>query len=150
MIFIYYILSYEKFIKTGEVMRSQSDEEWIDILKRARDNGVLFQRVRFIDEPISDYVRYEIVTGYKYSISAGEEIRILNISLDNINSNIPLKDFWLFDEEICVLIKYGDFGEFLNLELVDNKLVYKYVELKKKLLFNSDKIQDTNYWKYVD
>jgi hypothetical protein len=65
-----------------------------------------WQRVRVVDEPPTEYERYQLSATYRESAAAGEDIRILIRSLAaGLN-----RDWWLFDDKTAALLDYD--GEF--------------------------------------
>lgn len=81
-------------------------------------------RIRVVDLPLSDYVRWEF-EGYAENAAAGEEIRIAVRDGGSAEAQKALAvvswDFWLFDfgteEERAVLLQYGPDGDFEDAHL---------------------------------
>lgn len=80
-------------------------------------------RIRIVDEPLSEYVRYQI-TGYLESQAAGEEIEIAVRQGANTRAMIDLgaltDDFWLFDQNYstarAILMRYDGNGQLTGMQ----------------------------------
>jgi hypothetical protein len=68
------------------------------------------QRVRLVSAPMTEYQRFQCSHGYPANVTAGESIYIL----DSEPSGLLRVDFWLFDDELAVLLEYDDQGRFLR------------------------------------
>ena len=72
-------------------VRSVRTSPWLARIAVTTVAGKRWQRVRVVEEPLTEYTRYEMAS-YVESQAAGEEIRILR------NPPTPMRgDFWLFD-----------------------------------------------------
>jgi Family of unknown function (DUF6879) len=98
-------------------------------------NGRERQRFRIVDEPISDYVRYQLV-GYGESQAAGEQVFIAVRNGGTAEAAKALagimSDAWFFDlgteDERCVLMEYEADGTFTAAHLatsVDHRYLRK-------------------------
>lgn len=118
----------------GETFQpTDDDRQWWDKLKDERQAGKHRQRVHIVDMPLSDYVKYEIDTGYAYSGPAGEEIRMIDRRTAH-SAGIPSEDFLLLDEQTLIFIRYDD-GSFVAYELEDdNDIIQQYVDYKNTAL----------------
>lgn len=98
--------------------RSVRTSDWLRRVALSTAAGKSWSRVHLIQEPLSEYLRYELVS-YVESAAAGEEIRLAWWAAD-----LAVGDFWLFDaetsDEFAVLMHYGEDGEVLGFERVDD------------------------------
>src|SRR5215218_6331364 len=69
-------------------------------------------------EPRGDYLRFEI-TGYRLNVEAGEDVRILPRQA-TAGLDLPDHDFWLFDGQQVVCMRYDGDGAFLGAEQIDD------------------------------
>jgi hypothetical protein len=89
--------------------------EWLSLIKDAKRDGKTVTRVHIFPKQLTPYLRFEIETGYKFSVPAGEDVRII---VDP--SEVPpgaKRDFWFFDDKIAVLMKYTKGGRYLGAEM---------------------------------
>jgi len=83
--------------------------------------GKRMQRVRVVDEPLGDYLRFEFAF-YPDTIEAGEDIRILDRRTAEA-AGLPAHDYWLFDSSRLALMRYDAEGRFLGAELVEDPVM---------------------------
>jgi hypothetical protein len=88
---------------------------WQRRLIEMRERGVQVRRVHVVDEPLSEYVRWEIAS-YQRNAAYGEDIRIL-LSTQAAAPHLPDQDFWVFDDDTVVLMHYDDEGRLTGREL---------------------------------
>jgi hypothetical protein len=75
------------------------------------------QRVHVVTEPITDYIRFEVAWSYAYSVSAGEDVRIIPVPDGEAwPSEIPTGDFWLFDDTERFDMHYDADGTWTGIE----------------------------------
>jgi len=101
--------------------RSVRTSPWLArIAVSTATQGKRWGRVRVVEEPLTDYTRYEFA-GYVESQAAGEEIRIVRRAASRALS-VLRQDFWLFDAETvdacALLMDYAADGTWLGGELV--------------------------------
>lgn len=87
---------------------------WLARIQAAVARGYRWYRVHILDQPLSDYARYEL-WGYRANQAAGEEIylaeRDAHADLQQLR-----EDFWLIDDTIAIRMIYDDDGHFLRPE----------------------------------
>lgn len=134
-----YDVSYEKdeysrFL-TGEAQgESRGITGWVEgTVRKAISAGKRMQRVHVVQEPLSDYIRYEFGWSYKHSVAAGEDVRIIPVRAGEWPDEIPHCDYWLFDSSLLVAMHYSDDGSFSAAEIIDGP----------------DKVIQANYWRDV-
>ncbi|MDD5331778.1 MAG: hypothetical protein PHE43_03070 [Candidatus Nanoarchaeia archaeon] len=120
-----------KFLKT-KIYTPSTNSEWIKLIKSANKRKAKISRVHVIELPLSDYLKFEI-RYYKINKNAGEQVFLLNKDkFKKIKPNIK-SDFWLFDDEIVLKMKYDKQGRFLGYKEIKRD-IQKYIDLKNKLL----------------
>ncbi len=72
--------------------RSVRTSPWLARIAVTTVNRKAWERVRVVDEPLTEYQRYELLA-YQESQAAGEQIRVLTRS----EAGEWGSDFWLFD-----------------------------------------------------
>ncbi len=81
-----------------------------ELLNTATARGVQIVRVRPVNRPISDYLKYEF-EAYRATIQMGEEVRILDGSEAPWGlSAVPPRDFLLFDDYGMLVHDYDETG----------------------------------------
>jgi hypothetical protein len=94
---------------------------WIDgTVSAAVKAGKRLYRVHVVEEPLSDYVRFECAWSYEHTVAAGEEVRILPVSGGAWPDDLPHRDYWLFDSATLVVMHYAPDGTFTFAELIDD------------------------------
>jgi hypothetical protein len=91
------------------------DFAWLQMVRSHTAAGRSMQRVRMVQYPLSDYIRFEMSL-YPQCVEAGEEIRIWEGDGSLLGSP---KDFWLFDRATCFELHYDSRGAFLGAEPVE-------------------------------
>jgi hypothetical protein len=118
---------FESF-RRGDPCPDELNKEWLDLVALSLRSGKEFTRVRWVCDPISEYIRFEATWGYTQSVRAGEQILVeRGGNLAAFAGDVPvLKDFWLFDEQRCYLMNYDLLGRFLGVESVPSGSIEKY------------------------
>jgi hypothetical protein len=84
--------------------------QWLDRIREVTAQGRRVERVRVLEEPPTDYQRWEMWSG-QYNIAAGETIRYITRSRA-VEIGLPVgDDWWLFDSRHLALMRFGDDGE---------------------------------------
>lgn len=111
--------SLEEFL-TGEprpVTEFPFYAQWLDHIRAVTSQGKRVERVRVLEEPPTDYQRWEIWSG-QYNIAAGETIRYIALSRA-LEIGLPVTDdWWLFDSHDLALMRFGPDGEPLGGEII--------------------------------
>src|SRR5437868_7585515 len=90
---------------------------WFDHLAAERASGKRRYRVHIVEPPLSDYLRYECEWGYSYTVAAGEDVYVLDISETALPTRELIDhDWWLLDEEHVLRMHYDAEGRFLGAE----------------------------------
>ena len=105
------------------------------------------QRVHLVQEPPSDYVRFEREC-QQASLNAGEDIRV--IAFRDSAEAPPLGDpghrgdFWLFDDETVVELDYDQEGRFLGARQAQESIEY-YRRLRDEAMKRSISLKEYSY-----
>lgn len=93
--------------------RTPENAPWLSLVAAHTEAGRLIERVRLVTEPLSDYTRFEFAA-YRENIAAGERVRVLpRAALRDADRSWASQDFWIFDDELVVVLSYDDEGRFL-------------------------------------
>lgn len=121
-----YDVSYEKdefdlFLKGRERGEFPGIAGWIEgTVRPAHRSGRHLHRVHVVEEPLSDYVRFECSWAYTHTVPAGEDVRIIPVRAGEWPEGLPHYDYWLFDSSSLITMHYKDGGEFEAAEIVDD------------------------------
>jgi hypothetical protein len=102
----------------------RSERPWLATVRSAVARGASMQRVRIVQRPLSDYIRFEFDWGYPANIEAGEDIRVLELGPGEAFPYVA-DDFWLFDDETAVWMDYDEHGRFVGPVLADDPTGYR-------------------------
>lgn len=90
-------------------------EPWLNLMREQTGLGKRIERVRLIDDPPSDYLRFEL-WGTPHNLAAGEDIRYLDRGgADQLG--LPGYDYWLFDSRLLARLQFGERNRFLGVTL---------------------------------
>jgi hypothetical protein len=94
--------------------------EWITLVRERTAAGCAMRRVHVVEEPITDYLRFELTWGYQPNVEAGERIGIVAVSPGKPwPTELPKRtDFWLFDLTILYVMSYDPSNAWLATERV--------------------------------
>jgi len=92
---------------------------WLHQIRIATLEGRSVERVRVLEEPPTDYQRWEMWSG-QYNIAAGEIIRYMTRSRAQ-SAGLPLADdWWLFDRRHLAIMRFGQHGEPMGGEIISD------------------------------
>jgi hypothetical protein len=95
---------------------------WLEKIRQDRRMGKLWQRVRIVSVPLSDYTRYGIRVA-RLSADAGEDIRYLRRDVAQRLGLTPY-DAWLLDHRTLVHLHFNDEDDtFRGAEMVVDEAV---------------------------
>jgi len=97
---------------------------WQQRLRADRARGLRRWRVYVAHEPLGPYARFECEWGHAPN-AALEEIRVLPAV--EIPDAVPLKDFWLLDDQTVVLMHYSEAGQFTGAEILPDSELRRYL-----------------------
>jgi hypothetical protein len=93
-------------------------DDWFEMTSRWRAEGKTFQRVRMVTEPPTEYLlwMFEVTD---LAIEAGDDIRWLG-EADARRLGAPTYDFYLLDDDVLVILEFGE-GGVAGAEVLDGK-----------------------------
>lgn len=109
--------AFAEFRKTGQAPRRFG--EFQQIITNHVAAGRVLQRVHIVQEPLTDYLRYEL-QHYATNARAGEDIRLLPVGEHGWPTGLPHSDFWLFDDIDVWAMQYDSAGKFVAAQQVDD------------------------------
>ncbi|MGP3969229.1 DUF6879 family protein [Streptomyces sp. 6N223] len=104
---------YQQFL-AGEDPGIEWLRPWLDLMSEQTGQGKRVERVRVVDEPPSDYLRWELVNT-PHNLRAGEDIRYLTRRRAE-DLGLPPYDYWVFDSSLLVFLRFGDDDRFLGFD----------------------------------
>jgi hypothetical protein len=104
--------SFAAFLAGRPIPVGPSKDNWTSTVANGTLAGKAFRRVHVVEEPLTDYLRYELA-GYWHNVSAGEDIRILPVQAGRW-PDLPRRDYWLFDSRSLWFMDYDEQGRFLG------------------------------------
>ena len=123
--------AFQNFCQTGVLKITGSDKEWFAFLQEKHGQGVVTQRVRLIEYPLTDYTRFELAF-HRVALQHGDDIRFVTKELLN-GLSLPVKDFWLIDDKIILIQNYDTAGRWLGFEVGEQDMAV-YQQGKNVLL----------------
>ena len=84
--------------------------------------GRRLTRVHVINEPLSDYIRFELNI-YAPNVHAGEDVQLIPVPRDRWRVGVPRHDYWLFDDQRLWLMDYDAGGAFQAARRIDDPAV---------------------------
>ncbi|MET9398150.1 DUF6879 family protein [Kitasatospora sp. NPDC002965] len=102
----------------GENSPDDYESGWMSEVRQWSAEGKKVGRVHVVTRPLSDYLRFEFDHYYRHHVTAGEGIRILDVT-DRENPLVGAQDFWMFDRSKVVLMNYRADGTQISRELFD-------------------------------
>lgn len=121
-----YDVSYERdefgqFLAGENRGRFPGIDAWInDTVRPAVRAGKHLHRVHVVEEPLSDYVRFECAWAYEHTVAAGEDVRVAAVTKGQWPDWLPSHDYWLFDSSLLVVMHYEPDGAFCDAEVTDD------------------------------
>jgi hypothetical protein len=94
--------------REGRIDEAYSHRPWLDEMRHNRAQGRLWQRVRMLTEPLTEYLQWMVATTH-LNVEAGEDIRWLAESRAH-ELRMPDHDFYLLDDTRVLRLHFGEHG----------------------------------------
>jgi len=108
---------YARFL-AGQAVDPAWREPWKRLVRDVRASGRTMERVHVVTEPVSDYIRFELLHVYPANVKAGENVDILGRV--QAGGLVTASDFWLFDGRLAAVLIYDDAGIVERVEISDD------------------------------
>lgn len=115
---------------TGSSIPDGFNADWHETIRKHAAAGRTFQRAKLVQLPLTDYSRYLFEWCIPGNVEAGEDYRIIDVT--DREPQVPLQDFWLFDESVVVLMNYRPDGTQINRELLRDPDIGQYIEWRNQ------------------
>lgn len=109
---------YTRYLAGEPAPTAAAKEPWLARLRADTAAGRRWSRLRVVQLPLTDYLRYECEWGYTFNVAAGEDVRILEVDL--LHRYMTYGDFFVIDNHHVILSRYDGTGRFVGAELCDN------------------------------
>ncbi|MEU5897697.1 DUF6879 family protein [Streptomyces venezuelae] len=127
--------SLARFLR-GADKPSAHNARWHERVRGYVKSGKRIGRVRIVRRPLTDYQRYQFAWGIPGNIAAGEDIRILDVTLEDYGLPLSGRDWWLFDEARIAHLNFRPDGTQINREAFEGDPT-PYLEWKRTALEHS-------------
>jgi hypothetical protein len=107
----------ERFLRGEPVATAPGP--WQAMIREHVAAGRELVRVHVLEEPLTDYARYEL-HAYAPNVEAGEDVRLIPVVRGDWPTGVPRHDYWLFDGERLWLMDYDPAGAFRAARLIDD------------------------------
>ena len=104
--------------KDGEEVRMPDDHPWLERVRQHTEAGRVMRRVRVVSDPLTDYLRFEL-SMYHQTVAAGEDIRVCSSAEIS-----EFGDWWLFDDQVVIILNYDETGHFLGTKQATDVVTY--------------------------
>ena len=101
---------------------------WLDRIRADTAAGRTWRRLRLVEPPLTDYVRYSCEWGYTDNSEVGEQVRVLDLSHAPVGAHVlsDIGDFYLLDDAYVAVMRYDAKGTFIRAELVGEPVTEVY------------------------
>lgn len=105
----------------GEPKPEDHNSRWHERVRAYVDAGKWIGRTRVVSRPLTDYQRYQLAWGIPGNVTAGEDIRILDVT--TLALDLPVdQDWWMFDESRVVHLNFRPDGTQINREVIEGDI----------------------------
>jgi hypothetical protein len=95
---------------------------WLDHLRAIVASGRTWRNVHVVQLPLSDYLRYACEWGYAYNVTAGQDVRIVELPADELLRAVAgVGDFWVIDCNLVVRMHYNASGRFNGAAVISDE-----------------------------
>jgi hypothetical protein len=71
---------FERYLRGEGEPSAPHKQDWLDRLASDAEHGRIRRNVHIVEQPLSDYLRYQFEWCYVYNVAAGQDVRVLDIS----------------------------------------------------------------------
>lgn len=129
------------FYETGHVQGNPDLVVYLEDAKAKIQKGAAHRRVRILDVPINDYQRYEILVSYRVLADMGGDMLFIDrpdfeTHIAPQFGDIPVQDFWMFDQSSVALFDYTSDGQWLGAKIIDDVEIIRAYKAVRLLLID--------------
>lgn len=96
---------------------------WLGLISAAAERGHPWRRLRVINRPVTDYVRYACEWGYTDNVAAGEDVRVFDGADDPVGADLRryVGDFYVVDKRVIEMRYDRPTGRFIEARQVTDR-----------------------------
>lgn len=103
-----------RYLEGEPTPTADAKRPWLDRIRADVTSGRAWRRIHAVTQPLSDYVRYECEWGYVPNSTAGEQVRIAELT----PALAQVGDFFVLDGRYVVRSRYDETSRFVGAEVV--------------------------------
>lgn len=104
---------YARFL-AGEALPQRNQVPWLDTMRHQVDVGRTWTNIHLLPATLTPYLRYLLDWWYVYQDRAGASIGFLSQRYATPIQALAMRDFWLFDDALLLVLHYDSRGRFLG------------------------------------
>ncbi|WP_233520341.1 DUF6879 family protein [Prauserella sp. PE36] len=105
------------------IEETDEDRVWHAYIRRLRAAGILFERVRMLTDPLTEYLRWMLSITHA-NIEAGEDIRWID-QHQATRLGMPGYDFYILDDDRVAVFCFDEQTELIGIDLDDDPEVVR-------------------------
>lgn len=107
---------FRRYLRGEPAPTAEAKKPWLDRLRADAGAGRSWRKVHLVGSAITDYERYEFEWGFAYNVTAGEQIRIGELS----PALMSVGDVFVLDHEHVIRSNYDRDGRFIGATVADD------------------------------
>jgi hypothetical protein len=105
----------ERYLRGEAEPNAPHKQAWLDRLASDAEHGRIRRNVHMVEQPLSDYLRYQFEWCYTFNVAAGQDVRVLDISSNPAAVHLAAcGDFAVLEGIDVARNNYAPDGEFLG------------------------------------
>lgn len=96
------------------------EDPWLQTIKRKVQAGVEITNLHVLPTRLTPYLRYAIDWSYIFRHLVGEQILFADAAVTRRCDPPARHDFWLFDDQLAVVMRYGPEGQYSGADRIDD------------------------------
>jgi hypothetical protein len=106
---------FERYLRGEAEPSAPHKQAWLDRLAADAEHGRIRRNVHIVEQPLSDYLRYQFEWCYVYNVAAGQDVRVLDISSNPAAAHLAAcGDFAVVEGVDVARNRYAPDGVFLG------------------------------------
>jgi hypothetical protein len=106
---------FERYLRGEEDPVAPQKQAWLDRLAAGVQEGRVRRNVHIVEQPLSDYLRYQFEWCYTFNVAAGQDIRVLDADAIPVAAHLAAcGDFTLVEGVDVARNQYAPDGTFLG------------------------------------